>query len=383
MSAATSVIEPGALEALVGALRGAATAWSGRRCATARSSTTRSTRPPTCRSAGPTSRTAARYRLERRDDEALLRLRGRPALVEAVPAPAAAAALAGAAATATARSRSSEEPRRRAAARVHRRALLRAARDRDPGPRASSAAAYVDRDYAARREDAFIVAVNCGEAGGTCFCVSMDTGPKADGGLRPRADRDARRRRHRFLVEVGSERGAEVLAELPQRAPPSADDARGRGARRRARRRADGPRSWTPTDITELLYAQPRASALGRGRRALPDLRQLHDGLPDLLLHDGRGRDRPRPARTPSARSAGTPASPSTSPTSTAAASAPSRDVALPPVDDPQARRPGSTSSAPRAASAAAAASPGARSAIDITEEVARDPRDRREEATR
>ena len=28
-----------------------------------------------------------------------------------------------------------------------------------------------------------------------------------------------------------------------------------------------------------------RAPALGRGRRPLPDLRQLHDGLPDLLLH--------------------------------------------------------------------------------------------------
>ena len=40
--------------------------------------------------------------------------------------------------------------------------------------------------------------------------------------------------------------------------------------------------------------AQSRASALGRGRRALPHLRQLHHGLPDLLLHDGRGHQRPR-----------------------------------------------------------------------------------------
>ena len=36
---------------------------------------------------------------------------------------------------------------------------------------------YVDRDYAARRENVLLVAVNCHEPGGTCFCVSMDTGP--------------------------------------------------------------------------------------------------------------------------------------------------------------------------------------------------------------
>ena len=30
---------------------------------------------------------------------------------------------------------------------------------------------YVDADYAARRRDAFFVAVNCARAGGTCFCV--------------------------------------------------------------------------------------------------------------------------------------------------------------------------------------------------------------------
>ena len=53
---------------------------------------------------------------------------------------------------------------------------------------------YADRDYAARRKDAFVVAVNCFEPAGTCFCVSMGTGPKADVGLRPRAHRDPRRR---------------------------------------------------------------------------------------------------------------------------------------------------------------------------------------------
>ena len=53
---------------------------------------------------------------------------------------------------------------------------------------------FVDRDYAARREGAFVVAVNCFEPGGTCFCVSMGTGPTRGVRLRPRADRDPRRR---------------------------------------------------------------------------------------------------------------------------------------------------------------------------------------------
>src|SRR5262249_27897840 len=42
---------------------------------------------------------------------------------------------------------------------------------------------HPDPVYAARREDAFIVAVNCGQAGGTCFCLSMQTGPRAESGF--------------------------------------------------------------------------------------------------------------------------------------------------------------------------------------------------------
>jgi ferredoxin len=77
--------------------------------------------------------------------------------------------------------------------------------------------ACVDPHYAARRRDNFVVAVNCGQAGGTCFCVSMNTGPKADHGfdlaLTELIDDD----RHCFLVEAGSERGAAVLSGMPAR----------------------------------------------------------------------------------------------------------------------------------------------------------------------
>jgi ferredoxin len=72
---------------------------------------------------------------------------------------------------------------------------------------------YVDRDYAARRADCFVVAVNCFEPGGTCFCVSMGTGPQVESG-HDLVLTELFEGGHRFLVEAGSERGAEVMAGL-------------------------------------------------------------------------------------------------------------------------------------------------------------------------
>jgi formate hydrogenlyase subunit 6/NADH:ubiquinone oxidoreductase subunit I len=76
---------------------------------------------------------------------------------------------------------------------------------------------YVDMEYTRRRQSAFIVTINCGQAGETCFCVSMKTGPKAESGfdlaLTELIDGDG----HQFLVEVGSPAGVEVLSQVPQR----------------------------------------------------------------------------------------------------------------------------------------------------------------------
>ena len=87
---------------------------------------------------------------------------------------------------------------------------------------------FTDTDYDARRQDLLVVAVNCFEPGGTCFCVSMGTGPKAEDGY-DLALTEILDGEHRFLAETGSERGAELLAELPFRAATGADlDAAGR-----------------------------------------------------------------------------------------------------------------------------------------------------------
>jgi sulfhydrogenase subunit beta (sulfur reductase) len=75
-----------------------------------------------------------------------------------------------------------------------------------------------DAAYVSRREDNFIIAVTCSDPGGTCFCVSMGTGPVPDTGfdltLTELIDQDG----HRFLVQPGSDCGKEILDELTTRA---------------------------------------------------------------------------------------------------------------------------------------------------------------------
>jgi sulfhydrogenase subunit beta (sulfur reductase) len=77
---------------------------------------------------------------------------------------------------------------------------------------------YLDPIYQERRERAFIVAVNCTRSGGTCFCASLGTGPRAKSGFDLALTEVLEEGRHYFLGEVGSKRGAEILTDLSQRA---------------------------------------------------------------------------------------------------------------------------------------------------------------------
>ncbi|MFZ0718446.1 MAG: 4Fe-4S ferredoxin, partial [Mycobacterium sp.] len=74
-----------------------------------------------------------------------------------------------------------------------------------------------DNSFVSRRRQIFVVAVNCTEPGGLCFCASMGTGPAAGPGydlaLTECLEGDA----PSYLVDIGSEDGADVLAELPRR----------------------------------------------------------------------------------------------------------------------------------------------------------------------
>ena len=76
---------------------------------------------------------------------------------------------------------------------------------------------YGDPHYRARRAAVFLVAVNCAAPAGTCFCASMNTGPKAAGGFDLALTELAGEGEHRFVAEAGSTAGRQILAELPHR----------------------------------------------------------------------------------------------------------------------------------------------------------------------
>ncbi len=81
--------------------------------------------------------------------------------------------------------------------------------------RVLSGGQYHDTVYEAQRERLFIVAVNCGRAGSTCFCASMGTGPRAETGFDLALTEVLETERHYFVVEVGSEAGQRILDAVP------------------------------------------------------------------------------------------------------------------------------------------------------------------------
>ena len=83
--------------------------------------------------------------------------------------------------------------------------------------------AHPDPRYAARRVGAFVVAAECGSPAATCFCTSMGSGPGADSGFDLALTELNDDEGHRFVVRIGSERGADVLARVPVTEPTSGD----------------------------------------------------------------------------------------------------------------------------------------------------------------
>jgi ferredoxin len=122
---------------------------------------------------------------------------------------------------------------------------------------------YVDPAYKARRENLFLVAVNCRRAAPTCFCHSMNTGPAVQGGF----DLAITELSPRFLVEVGSPRGGEVCASVPAAPAASQQVEEGRV-------------------VSALLEAELRQRELKpRSADSAPRERYLNtDNIHDLLL---------------------------------------------------------------------------------------------------
>jgi sulfhydrogenase subunit beta (sulfur reductase) len=111
---------------------------------------------------------------------------------------------------------------------------------------------YVDTHYSEQREQAFIVAVNCTQAGGTCFCASMGTGPGVKAGYDLAMTEVLEEGRHYFVVRAGSPAGEEVLAALPQR--PARSEEVEVAEHRVAETASQMGRSLDTRGLKELLY---------------------------------------------------------------------------------------------------------------------------------
>ena len=70
---------------------------------------------------------------------------------------------------------------------------------------------FVDAHYQERRKESFIVGATCGTPSGTCFCASVKTGPKAKEGYDLNLTEVVESTNHTFVVEVGSDRGKDVM----------------------------------------------------------------------------------------------------------------------------------------------------------------------------
>jgi ferredoxin len=110
----------------------------------------------------------------------------------------------------------------------------------------------VDPDYAARRKDVFVIAVNCAQAGGTCFCVSMGTGPKVRRDFDLALTEIIDETHHYFVIEVGTERGAAIVAQIPHE--PAEARHRETADRIIERTASQMGRTMESRDVKELLY---------------------------------------------------------------------------------------------------------------------------------
>ena len=112
---------------------------------------------------------------------------------------------------------------------------------------------FRDPAYGARRESALIVAVQCGEAEGTCFCASVGTGPRAAAGFDLALTELHHGGRHEFLVEIGSARGEALLERVTSRPAREEDREAALVATRRAE--ASMGRTLDLEGLRELLTA--------------------------------------------------------------------------------------------------------------------------------
>jgi ferredoxin len=108
---------------------------------------------------------------------------------------------------------------------------------------------FRDPHYALRREHIFVLAVNCSQASSTCFCTSLKTGPRAAPGT---YDLVLTELPEKFVVEIGSEAGSEMLRDTNWEPATAFELGRAAQVIERAERQVE--KELRTDDLPRLLY---------------------------------------------------------------------------------------------------------------------------------
>ncbi|SRR5581483_8426294 len=107
---------------------------------------------------------------------------------------------------------------------------------------------FRDPYYGRRREQIFLLAVNCSTASSSCFCTSMHTGPRATEGY----DLALTELPDTFLLEVGSEAGSEMLHDTGWQPATAFDLGRATQVLQNTERQMH--REMRTDDLPQMLY---------------------------------------------------------------------------------------------------------------------------------
>ena len=142
--------------------------------------------------------------------------------------------------------------------------------------------AYADPVYTGRRQNLFIVAVNCTESDAACFCASLGTGPGVKTGFDLALTELVEAAGHLFLIKAGSPKGEAILAKLPQQPVTPAQREKAGGLIQAAAQ--SQTRALKTQDLPGFLYERFDHPQWDDVAQPLPQLQQLCSGLPDLFL---------------------------------------------------------------------------------------------------
>lgn len=112
---------------------------------------------------------------------------------------------------------------------------------------------YSDPRYVQRRVQALFIAVNCTRSAATCFCASLDTGPRARQGFDlSLTEVNEKTGEHFFLLQAGSSTGEELIQALKLSKAASAESDAADQAIARA---AQQSRAIDTRELKENIYA--------------------------------------------------------------------------------------------------------------------------------